>query len=243
MTDAAIRLDKLLCDMGLGTRSQLREAVRAGRVTLDGKIIRDPAVKLDPAKAEVVMDGENILYRKHVYLMLNKPAGYLSATEDAHAPTVLELLPENYRKMGIFPAGRLDADSVGLLLLTNDGAFGHAVTAPRRHVDKLYFVRVEGVLDEEDAAAFEAGVTLEDGYVCLPAGLKILESGELSQAEVTLREGKFHQVKRMFLARGKKVVYLKRMAIGGLRLDPALEEGDFRLLSDAELALIRQGVL
>lgn len=175
MTDAAIRLDKLLCDMGLGTRSQLREAVRAGRVTLDGKIIRDPAVKLDPAKAEVVMDGENILYRKHVYLMLNKPAGYLSATEDAHAPTVLELLPENYRKMGIFPAGRLDADSVGLLLLTNDGAFGHAVTAPRRHVDKLYFVRVEGVLDEEDAAAFEAGVTLEDGYVCLPAGLKILE--------------------------------------------------------------------
>lgn len=243
MGDTKIRLDKLLCDMGLGTRSQLREAVRAGRVTVDGQTVRDFAYKLYPSQVQIGMDGQRVQYQKYVYLMLNKPAGYLSATEDLRAPTVLELLPENYRKMGIFPAGRLDIDSVGLLLLTNDGAFGHAVTAPRRHVDKLYFVHVEGRLEQADADAFEAGITLEDGYVCLPGRLKILSSNDVSHAEVTIREGKFHQVKRMFLACGKKVIYLKRIAVGGLRLDPALDEGQFRLLSDAELACITAGVL
>ena len=170
--------------------------------------------------------------------MLHKPAGLVSATEDPRQPTVLELLPQHLRRVGLFPAGRLDKDTEGLLLLTNDGPLAHRLLAPRNHVDKTYFVRVDGELDGADAAAFAAGMMLEDGLACLPAGLEVLEQPDT--ALVTLHEGKYHQIKRMLAARGKPVVYLKRLTMGPLMLDPALERGEWRPLSAEEVAALRQ---
>ena len=161
----------------------------------------------------------------------------MSATEDPRQPTVLELLPEHLRRVGLFPAGRLDKDTEGLLLLTNDGPLAHRLLSPRHHVDKTYFVRVDGALDREDAEAFAAGMTLADGLACLPAGLELLDTPDT--AIVTLREGKYHQIKRMLAARGKPVVYLKRLTMGPLSLDPALEKGEWRPLTAEELAAIR----
>ena len=168
--------------------------------------------------------------------MLHKPAGLVSATEDPREPTVLSLLPEHLRRIGLFPAGRLDKDTVGLLLLTNDGALAHALLAPKNHVDKVYLLRVEGILDGEDRRAFREGITLTDGYECLPADLECLGSG---QGRVTLREGKYHQIKRMCAARGKPVTFLKRIAFGPLTLDESLEPGQWRPLTGEELEALR----
>ena len=230
------RLDKILANTGRWSRKEARALIRAGRVTVDGTTASAPEEKADPA-ARFAVDGEPISGEKLVYLMLHKPAGLVSATEDPRQPTVLTLLPEHLRRVGLFPAGRLDKDTEGLLLLTNDGPLAHRLLAPRRHVDKTYFVRVDGVLDASDAAAFAGGMTLADGLVCLPAGLEILE--EPGTGLVTLQEGKYHQIKRMLAARGKPVVYLKRLTMGPLSLDPALEKGAWRPLTAEELSALR----
>lgn len=228
------RIDKLLAGTGRWSRKEADQLIRAGRVTADGETVSRREEKF-PSTACIRVDGEPISTEKYAYLMLHKPSGLVSATEDPREPTVLSLLPEHLQKIGLFPAGRLDKDTVGLLLLTNDGALAHALLSPRRHVDKTYLVRVEGVLNGEDEVAFREGVTLADGYECLPAELERLGP---SEALVTLREGKYHQIKRMCAARGKRVVYLKRLAFGPLTLDEDLAPGQWRPLRSEELTAL-----
>ena len=230
------RVDKLLANTGRWSRKEAAELVRAGRVTVEGTPVCRREEKF-PAQTRFRVDGEEISTEEHTYLMLHKPAGLVSATEDPRESTVLSLLPEHLRRIGLFPAGRLDKDTVGLLLLTNDGALAHALLAPGRHVDKRYLVRVEGVLDREDERAFREGMVLGDGFHCLPAGLEILGAHE---AIVTLWEGKYHQIKRMCAARGKKVVFLKRLTFGSLTLDEALEPGGWWPLTEEELRTLRE---
>ena len=232
------RLDKILAGTGRWSRREAGELVRAGRVEAAGAVARRPEEKYEREGLDLRVDGEQVCGERYVYLMLHKPAGLVSATEDPRQPTVLELLPQHLRRVGLFPAGRLDKDTEGLLLLTNDGPLAHRLLAPRHHVDKTYFVRVDGELDGADAAAFAAGMMLEDGLACLPAGLEVLEQPDT--ALVTLHEGKYHQIKRMLAARGKPVVYLKRLTMGPLMLDPVLERGEWRPLSAEEVAALRQ---
>ena len=228
------RLDKILASTGKWSRREVKQLVRQGRVLADGRPVSSPEEKYDPEAVEFTVDGEPVGYRRVTWLMMNKPGGVLSATEDGRGTTVLDLLPPELRRIGLFPVGRLDKDTEGLLLLTNDGDTAHRLLSPKYHVDKVYYTRVAGCLTEEDCQAFQAGMVLGDGLHCLPAGLEVLSAGESSEALVTLREGKFHQVKRMLAARGKPVQYLKRVRMGNLTLDPALEPGKFRFLTDEE---------
>ena len=236
------RLDRVLASTGRWSRREAKQLVREGRVLVDGLPAPSAEGKLDPERTSIRVDGEDIGYRRVTWLMMNKPAGVLSATEDGRGSTVLDLLPPDLRRIGLFPVGRLDRDTVGLLLLTDDGALAHRLLSPRHHVDKRYFVRVEGRLTEEDGLAFRRGMTLSDGLVCLPAELEILRTGETSEALVTLREGKFHQIKRMLAQQGKPVLFLRREEMGGLPLDPSLGPGEYRFLSANELEkLTEQG--
>lgn len=225
------RLDKIISATGKKSRREVREMVRQGRVLVDGKPAPAADMKIDPQTAAIVLDGELLDYEQFTYVMLHKPAGVLTATEDRRQETVLDLLPTELRRRGLSPVGRLDKDTEGLLLLTNDGQLAHRLLSPKSHVDKVYYARVDGVLEPGDITAFAAGMTLGDGLECLPAGLEILSPTE---ALVTLREGKFHQVKRMLAARGKPVLYLKRLSMGRLRLDPALVPGAWRMLTEEE---------
>lgn len=229
---ALTRLDKLLADSGRYSRSEARALIRAGRVGADGAVVRQPEAKLDPGSARITVDGEAICCVSKRCLMLYKPAGVLSATEDARQRTVLDLLPPEYRKMGLFPVGRLDKDTTGLLLLTNDGDLAHRVISPKKHVPKVYRAEVDGTLDEADRAAFAEGIALGDGTQCLPARLELLA---LDVGRVTVYEGKYHQVKRMFAARGKHVTALHRASIGALALDENMAPGDFREMLPEEL--------
>lgn len=225
------RLDKIISATGKKSRREVREMVRQGRVLVDGKPAPAADIKVDPQTAVILLDGEPLGYEKFTYVMLHKPAGVLTATEDRRQETVLDLLPPELRRRALSPVGRLDKDTEGLLLLTNDGQLAHRLLSPKSHVDKVYYARVDGALEPGDIAAFAAGMTLGDGLECLPAGLEILSPTE---AFVTLREGKFHQVKRMLAARGKPVLYLKRLSMGRLRLDPALVPGAWRMLTEEE---------
>lgn len=234
-----VRADKLLAATGRWSRREIKQLCRAGRVTADGVVIRTGEEKVAEAACFTVDGAPVERAQGPVWLMLHKPAGVVSATEDSREPTVLSLLPREYGKMGLFPVGRLDKDTEGLLLLTNDGPLAHALLSPKRHVDKVYYLETDGVLDETDTEAFRAGMVLGDGLHCLPAGLRLLGG---NRGEVTLREGKYHQVKRMAAARGKPVRYLKRIAFGPLKLDEALEKGAWRLLTEKErAALARAG--
>ena len=228
------RLDKIIASTGRFSRREVKDLIRRGAVTVDGVPARSAQEKADPEAAVITVEGERLLYRRYTWVMLNKPAGYLSATEDGRGVTVLDLLPPELRRQGLFPVGRLDKDTEGLLLLTNEGRLAHDLLSPRRHVDKEYLARVEGCLTEEDCRAFAAGMVLDDGLRCLPARLEILTAGERSEARVTVWEGKFHQVKRMLAQRGKPVVYLERIRMGAVRLDPALPRGGFRYLTETE---------
>ena len=232
------RLDKLLANTGRWSRREVKELVRRGQVRVDGVIAAAAEQKIDPSAA-VTVAGETVALGGCTYLLLHKPAGVLTATEDRRQPTVLDLLPAEYRRIGVAPVGRLDKDTTGLLLLTDDGALAHDLLAPKRHVDKVYFARTDGALTAEDCAAFAAGITLGDGLECLPAKLEILESGAQSEALVTIHEGKFHQIKRMLAARGKPVVYLKRLSMGALVLDETLGKGEYRLLTAQEIENLR----
>ena len=226
------RLDKILSGTGRWSRREVKDLVKAGRVTADGAVAARPEDKFDREAVELRVDGEAVDGERYCYLMLHKPGGVLSATEDPKQPTVLDLLPPHLRRVGLFPVGRLDKDTEGLLLLTNDGPLGHRLLAPKKHVDKVYFVRVEGRLDQEDRRAFRTGMVLGDGLRCLPAELEVLEPPDTGL--VTLREGKYHQVKRMLASRGKPVTYLKRLSMGPLRLDPELAPGAWRPLTQGE---------
>lgn len=230
------RLDKILSSTGRWSRKEVKELVRTGRVTVDGHPAQSPEDKADRDRSELRVDGERISAAQYTYLMLNKPAGLVSATEDPREKTVLSLLPGHLQKIGLFPAGRLDKDTVGLLLLTNDGPLAHKLLAPKSHVDKTYLVRVDGRFDDADREAFREGLTLADGYRCLPAELELLGGNE---ALVTLREGKYHQIKRMCAALGKPVVFLKRLTFGPLTLDEKLAPGEWRELTEGEIKGLR----
>ncbi len=230
-----IRLDKYLCDLGTAARSECRRIIRAGRVRVDGRTVTAPETKIDPRAAEVTLDGEKLLWAAHHYYMMNKPAGVLTATEDRRQKTVLDLLPEELRRMGLFPVGRLDRDTRGLLLLTDDGDFAHRVISPKFAVEKMYDASVGGDLDERDAAAFAEGLVLGDGTRCRPARLEITGPG---RCLVTVTEGKYHQVKRMLASRGAPVTALKRLSIGALRLPEELAEGAVAALSEEDLCRV-----
>ncbi|MCI2105216.1 MAG: rRNA pseudouridine synthase [Intestinimonas sp.] len=232
----AERLDKILSRTGHWSRKEARELVRTGRVTVNGATAADESAKYDPVSLILTVNGKMVVTDRLFYLMLHKPAGLLSATEDSRQKTVLDLLPEHLRRVGLFPVGRLDKDTEGLLLLTNDGPLAHRLLAPGKHVDKIYYVRVDGALAPEDVLAFRSGMTLGDGLACLPAGLEILDPPDTGY--VTLREGKFHQVKRMMAARGKPVRYLKRISMGNLTLDHDLAPGTWRFLSAEEISAL-----
>lgn len=234
------RLDKIIASTGRYSRREVKTLVREGRVLVDGCIAASAEDKCDPLTARISVNGEELFYREHAYVMLHKPAGVLSATEDGRGETVLDLLAPEYRKIGLFPVGRLDKDTEGLLLLTDDGALAHDLLAPKKHVDKVYFARTDGALDDADCKAFEQGITLGDGLECLPAKLEILKSDAQSEALITIREGKFHQIKRMLASRGKPVVYLKRLSMGSLTLDEGLSKGKYRLLTAEEIKNLRE---
>ena len=229
------RLDKLLAGTGKWSRREVKALVRQGLVRVDGRLAASAEDKLDPAAAIITVAGETISLCRFTYVMLHKPAGVLTATEDRQQPTVLDLLPPELRRIGLAPVGRLDKDTEGLLLLTNDGELAHRLLSPKYHVEKRYLARVDGELSAADAEAFARGMTLGDGLECLPAGLEVLPD---RVCIVTLREGKFHQVKRMLAARGAPVLYLKRLSMGPLTLDDSLAAGAYRLLRAEEISAL-----
>jgi 16S rRNA pseudouridine516 synthase len=235
-----IRLEKLLAHAGHGTRSEIKRIIKNGLVHVNGGPIKDGGLQVYPEQDQITVDGQKVTYREFIYLMLNKPQGVISATEDSRERTVLDLLKKEHAHFELFPAGRLDKDTEGLLLLTNDGKLAHNLLSPRKHVPKTYFAEIEGAVTEEDREAFQKGVALDDGYVTMPAKLFILAPGDpvaglVSKIELTIMEGKFHQVKRMFQAVGKKVVFLKRISMGPLLLDEHLLPGEYRELRVDEL--------
>ena len=219
--------------MGFGTRKEVKTFIKNGQVTVGEKTVTDPGFHVSEDD-DVKLSGESVRYSEFVYYMMNKPPGVVSATEDPRERTVLDLLDGTVRK-GIFPAGRLDKDTVGLLLLTNDGELAHKILSPAHHVDKRYLVRVKGELKGSDVELFKKGIDIGDDTPTMPAELHIKSSGEISEAEVVIREGRYHQIKRMFSAIGAEVIYLKRLSMGSLLLDPDLPEGAFRPLTDEEL--------
>jgi len=236
MSTNTMRLDKFLSNMGAGSRKAVRTYFKAGAVSVDGEIVTDWETKIDTDKNEVKIYETVIKYQKYIYLMMNKPAGVISATSDSDEAerTVVDLLPEDFSFFDPFPVGRLDRDTVGLLILSNDGIFSHRTLSPKKHVEKEYFAKAEGEIGEHEIEMFEKGVTLDDGYLCKPAKLEIVDNGY----KITVVEGKFHQIKRMFEAVGAKVVFLKRMKFAGIELDESLEEGGCRELNSEEMSLI-----
>ena len=227
-----IRLDKYLADMTAAARSEVKKQIAKGLVKVDGQTVRRPAAKVDTKESIVCLEGTQISYTSFVYYMMNKPSGVVSATQDKSEKTVLSLM-EAPRK-DLFPAGRLDKDTEGLLLLTNDGGFAHRILSPKKHVDKIYYAKIEGPVTEADVDVCAEGMDIGEKRRTLPGKLKILFSGEISEIELTIQEGKFHQVKRMFQAIGKRVLYLKRIQMGNLRLDETLKPGEYRELTEEE---------
>lgn len=238
-----LRLDKFLANMKVGSRSQVHEIIKAGQVTVNGKVCRSAKQKVKE-DAEVLVNGQAVVYQQYHYFLLNKPAGVLSATEDSRQKTVLDLLTDQDRYQKIAPVGRLDKDTTGLLLLTNDGQLAHQLLAPEYHVPKTYYALLAGVADEETAKAIAVGLTLKDGTELKPGQLKILrQDQEQSEIEITITEGKYHQVKRMFASQGMKVLKLKRLSMGPLTLPADLAPGSYRPLTAEELAALKQVAL
>lgn len=261
------RLDKIVASTGLWSRKDAKILAKKGLIKVNGTVVKSPDIKVNPQEDTIIVDGKELSYNKNLWLMLNKPAGYVTATTDAREKTVMELLPRSMAKRNLFPVGRLDKDTEGLLLLTNDGAAAHRLLSPKYHVDKVYFARVSGLLTGVDVEAFKNGMELEDGTKCQSAELEIVNvSGSapadyphtkatqiadtsndapsadvhstdtpITEACITIREGKYHQIKRMMAALGKKVIYLERIKMGGLSLDPTLKRGDFRELTPMEI--------
>ncbi|QTN00131.1 pseudouridine synthase [Sediminibacillus dalangtanensis] len=230
-----MRIDKLLANMGYGSRKEVKDLLKKGNVRCDDQVVKSPQTHVDPDKSIITVFGETVEYKEVVYLMMNKPPGYVSATEDQRDLTVVDLLEPEDAVLDPFPVGRLDKDTEGLLLITNDGKLAHQLLSPKKYVGKTYYASIDGRVTQEDIEVFQKGVILDDGYVTQPAELKILTRGEMSEIELTITEGKFHQVKRMFESVGKRVTYLKRISMGSLKLDPALQPGEYRDLTEKEL--------
>lgn len=226
-----IRLDKFLTDMGCGTRSVIKNLVRKGKVSVNGEVIKKPEIKINEDEDVVLLDGEEIKYNRYEYFMLNKPDGYVSATTDRNEKTVLDLLKAEDRRKDLFPVGRLDKDTEGLLVISNDGEMAHKILSPKNHIAKTYYVKVNGRIENEHIEIFEKGIDIGEKNITKPGILKIIKSGDISEAELTIYEGKFHQVKRMFEVVGMKVVYLKRIKMGTLGLDETLKPGEYRRLT------------
>ncbi len=282
------RLDKIIASMGQHSRKDVKNLIKSRKISVNGTVVSSSDIKCEPKSDEIIVDGVRLNYSEHIYIMLNKPAGVVSATSDAHDRTVLDLIPSEYIKPDMFPVGRLDKDTEGLLLLTDDGALAHDLLSPKKHVDKTYFVRLEGSLNSSHVRTFSDGVTLADGYKCMGAELVILNSGIsvdaasfiedsngitdiynaaegtaksrgsvaddtpanqnhnkagsycISEALITIKEGKFHQIKRMFGTINMPVLYLKRITMGSLKLDESLKPGQFRMLTDVEVKLLQK---
>ncbi|MDU3064761.1 MAG: pseudouridine synthase [Clostridioides difficile] len=234
------RIDKILSNLGYGSRSEIKKYCKQGSVVVNGSEVSNPGTQVDTENDEILFNGEEVIYIEYIYLMMNKPDGYISATTDKYDPTVLDLIDLSYLAFEPFPVGRLDKDTEGLLVLTNDGKLSHRVLSPKKHVPKTYYAKIDGVVTEEDVEAFLEGVVLDDRYKTMPSQLNILKSDDESEIELTIHEGKFHQVKRMFESVGKKVVYLKRLSMGNLKLDESLELGEYRELTDEEVKLIEE---
>lgn len=236
-----IRIDKMLSNIGLGSRKQIKTDAKSGCIKINDVIVKDSSKIIDTDKDEVKYKNEAVKYVQYIYLMMNKPAGIVSATEDNYDETVIDLLEDKDKFYKPFPVGRLDKDTEGLLLLTNNGILAHNLLSPKKHVDKVYYAEIYRQLTEDDIKAFRDGVIfLDDGYKTMPAKLEIIESGQLSKCYITIKEGKFHQVKRMFQAVDKEVIYLKRISMGAISLDETLELGAYRHLTREEIALLEQ---
>lgn len=225
----------MLANMGYGSRKEVKQLLKKGQVVVNGKIVKDGKEQIDPFHDAVTLNGAEVQYKEFIYLMMNKPPGVISATEDDYDETVIDILQPEDAVFSPFPVGRLDKDTEGLLLITNDGGLAHQLLSPKKNVPKTYFAVIDREVTDEDIEAFRQGVTLDDGYHTKPGDLKILKSGIYSDIELTITEGKFHQVKRMFEAVGKKVVYLKRVSMGPLQLDESLELGEYRELTEEEV--------
>ena len=233
-----IRLDKYLADIGIGSRSEVKKYIKKGQVKVDNQLIKDIGYKVNLDKEKVYFDNNLLEYNKYIYLMLNKPAGVVSATRDNVHKTVIDLIDKKYQK-NIFPVGRLDIDTEGLLLITNDGQLAHDLLSPKKKIPKTYYVKVQGQVTNKEVKEFENGLIIDDNFTALPAKLEILESGQVSKVNVTIYEGKFHQVKRMFEAVGMKVIYLKRISMASLELDKNLEISSYRQLTDDEIRKLK----
>lgn len=236
-----MRIDKLLSNIGYGSRKEVKGLLKSRAVTVNEVVVKDAKLHVNPYEDVVMVHGEVVEYKEFMYVMMNKPPGVLSATEDRHQETVIDLLALEDSVYEPFPVGRLDKDTEGLLLITNDGKLAHQLLSPKKHVPKTYFAVIEGQVTEHDIEAFRAGVTLDDEYVTKPGELVILKAGPTSDIELTITEGKFHQVKRMFEAVNKRVIYLKRLSMGSLKLDESLELGEYRELTAAELDALKSG--
>lgn len=231
-----MRLDKLLSHTGFGSRKEVKPLLKSGAVVVNGTIQKDSKTQVNPDKDQITVHGTPVVYQEFVYFMLHKPQNVVSATEDNVSETVIDLLAQEDTLTDPFPVGRLDKDTEGLLIITNDGTLAHNLLSPKKHIDKTYYAKIDGDVTAEDVEAFAAGIELEDGYTCKPARLEIITPNEI---KVTIQEGKFHQVKRMFAARGKSVSYLKRISMGNLQLDESLALGEYRPLTEAELAILQ----
>lgn len=232
------RIDKVLSNIGIGSRKEVRDMIKSGCIEVDDTIISDASIHVDTETQIIKVRGSIIKYKKYIYIMMNKPKGVLSATEDNYCKTAFDLLSDEYKSFKPSPAGRLDKDTEGLLIMTNDGQILHKIISPKNHVPKKYYAQIAGVVDKSDILAFNNGIILDDGYKTMPGELEIKQSGNVSQVIVTIYEGKFHQIKRMFKALGKEVIYLKRFSIGSICLDESLELSEFRELYDYELKLL-----
>ena len=237
-----MRLDKFLCDAGIGSRKDIKKLIKSGEVRVEGRNSVKPEDHIDPECDKVFFKNTLVSYKEFIYLMMNKPQGYISATFDKRLPTVIDLVPEEFLHYDLFPAGRLDIDTEGLLLLTNDGQLAHNILSPKKHIPKTYYAKISGKVTEEDAIAFSKGVIIDGDIKTKPAQLEILISDEISEINLTITEGKFHQVKRMFESVGKSVVYLKRIKMNKLPLDESLNLGETRELTETEINLIKEGI-
>lgn len=233
------RLDKVLSNMGYGSRKEIKKIIKDGSVQVNGEIALKNDIKVDPYEDEIYFNGEKVIYREYIYLMMNKPKGVVSSTDDPLESTVIELLSDEYLIYNPFPAGRLDKDTEGFMLITNDGKLSHELLSPKKGVEKTYYVEVDGVVDDKHKEDFKNRITLKDGYLTLPAKLDISKTDIISKVYLTIKEGKYHQVKRMFEALSMKVLYLKRVSIGPLSLDSRLDLGEYRELTEEEVLLLK----
>lgn len=235
-----MRLDKFISNAGIGSRTDAKKIIKSGRITVDGVKVKSYDIKVQVNKNIIKLDGKEIIYKKYTYIIMNKPAGVICATFDKKEKTVIDLLEEKYKNLGLFPVGRLDKDTVGLIILTNDGEFAHNTLSPRKHVSKIYYAHVEGTITEDDIIKFKNGIIIEN-YKCKDSELKVLsiDNGH-SIVNVEIQEGKFHQIKRMFLSLGKKVIYLRRIKFGNIELDKNIKEGMYREFNEDEMKKMQE---